>query len=121
MWANLLFSRIGTALLHITTTGLMGWGIALAWQKRQYGRLFLIYLVSAFLHGAWNTCVMFYSFSALAIQTSSTNPISKVGPYMLGVSIAVLVILLTILLLTNARLIKTNQAAEPQTDGNITV
>jgi protease prsW family protein len=119
-WAGLLAARIGTSLLHVTTTGLMGWGIALAWQKRQYLRLIFIYLLSVLLHGSWNTSVLFYSFSTLAHQAASTNMITKIGPYAIGATIFVGAILLTILLLTNARLIKTDPIPAPPTDGNIT-
>src|SRR6185436_18726994 len=33
-WASLLFTRIGTGLLHITTSALMGAAIVLAWRER---------------------------------------------------------------------------------------
>lgn len=118
-WASLLASRIGTGLLHITTTGLMGWAIALAWQQRKYGRLLLTYLLSVSLHGAWNASVLLYAFSNLANQNATTNTLSKIGPFALSVTIFVAVILLTILLLTNQRLIKTLPTIEPQSDGNI--
>jgi RsiW-degrading membrane proteinase PrsW (M82 family) len=38
-WASLLFTRIGTGLLHITTSALMGAAIVLAWRERGYVRL----------------------------------------------------------------------------------
>lgn len=53
-WAFLLVGRAGTALLHITTTALIGWGLANAWQNEEYARLGIAYLLSVVLHGLWN-------------------------------------------------------------------
>jgi len=53
-WAFLAIGRAGTALLHITTTALVGWALANAWETGSYIRLGLTYLLSAGLHGLWN-------------------------------------------------------------------
>jgi hypothetical protein len=53
-WAVLAIGRAGTALLHTTTTALVGWALANAWQTGAYSRLGLAYLLSCALHGLWN-------------------------------------------------------------------
>ncbi len=53
-WLTLVIGRAGTGLLHITTTAMIGWALALAWQNGSYLRLALTYLFSATLHGLWN-------------------------------------------------------------------
>ncbi|HLO34421.1 MAG TPA: PrsW family glutamic-type intramembrane protease, partial [Anaerolineales bacterium] len=50
-WTSVLFSRIGTGLLHITTSALMGAAIVLAWRERRYLRLVGTYLLAMLLHG----------------------------------------------------------------------
>jgi len=103
LWAPLLFTRIGTSLLHITTTGLMGWGIALAFKQRQYLKLFLLYLCSSALHGSWNASVILYSYSLFAKEQTPVSLLGRLGPYMFAIAISVIVILLLILILTNKR------------------
>jgi hypothetical protein len=53
-WAFAVTARAGTSLLHMVTTGLMGWALVLAWRKARYGLLFLVYLTSITIHGLWN-------------------------------------------------------------------
>ena len=65
-WANLLSSRIGTGLLHITTSALMGGAIVLAWHQRSYLRLLGTYLLAVTLHGLWNALAVLFTFSTLA-------------------------------------------------------
>ena len=53
-WVLVSVSRISAALLHMVTSGLMGWAIAAAWTERRYLRLFGIYAASVTIHGLWN-------------------------------------------------------------------
>lgn len=65
-WAELLFARIGTALLHITTSALMGAAIVAAWRERRYLRLLGTYFLATLLHGVWNAFAVLFSFLTLA-------------------------------------------------------
>ena len=118
-WATLLFTRIGTALLHITSTALMGWGIALAWQKRQYLKLFAIYIFSSVLHGLWNASAIIYSYSLLARELDPSSLLSSMAPFTLAFSITLAVILLMILILGNKSLNQTNVNEPIEITGNI--
>jgi len=53
-WVMLLFGRTGTGLLHVTLSGLVGWGIASAFYNRNWGRAIFTYLLAVSIHGLWN-------------------------------------------------------------------
>jgi len=65
MWVTLVVARIGTAFVHILTSGLTGWALALAWGRRRYLRLILTYLGAVLIHGLWNSISIMTSFSVL--------------------------------------------------------
>jgi hypothetical protein len=70
-WLGLVVARAGTGLLHITTTALVGWGIATAWNvKRGVLRLGLAYFAAAALHGIWNFFSLLIGLASL-IQSPS--------------------------------------------------
>ena len=53
-WTFVMISRLGTAAIHILTTGLVGWGLASAWTEKKYGRLAGSFVAAVTLHGVWN-------------------------------------------------------------------
>jgi hypothetical protein len=53
-WLMLLFGRTGTGLLHVTLSGLVGWGIASAFYSGQWGKAILAYICAVSIHGLWN-------------------------------------------------------------------
>jgi len=53
-WAIVVVARMGTSIIHILTTGLTGWALALAWKEGRYLKLGLTYLVSVTIHALWN-------------------------------------------------------------------
>jgi RsiW-degrading membrane proteinase PrsW (M82 family) len=57
-WSLVVVARMGTSIIHILTTGLTGWALALAWQEGRYFRLGLTYLVSVSIHALWNGLVI---------------------------------------------------------------
>lgn len=100
-WAGLLFSRIGTGLLHITTSALMGAAIVLAWRERRYVRLIGTYFLAVLLHGLWNTFAMLFTFSGLAELIGQTGLLSTLQPIMI-ITLSILAIgLFGILVLSN--------------------
>ena len=64
-WGVLLFTRIGTGILHITTSALMGAAIVLAWRERRYWQLLRNYILVVSLHGIWNALALTFTFSTL--------------------------------------------------------
>jgi hypothetical protein len=93
-WALLVFGRMGTALLHMTTTALVGWGLASAWSNGQYNKLGMMYFIAVTLHSLWN---IFSLMLGLSPFLSSQGPVFRLGqiaPLALGV---LMLTLLTIL------------------------
>ncbi|HMV28815.1 MAG TPA: PrsW family glutamic-type intramembrane protease [Anaerolineales bacterium] len=64
-WAVIVAARTGTSVLHMLTTGLVGWGIAMAFKEKRYGRLFGAYLSAVLIHGIWNAAAAGTGISAL--------------------------------------------------------
>jgi hypothetical protein len=103
-WASLLFSRIGTGLLHITTSALVGAAIVLARRERRYLNLIGTYLLAVLLHGLWNTFAMLFTFSNLADLLEQPGRLSTLQPMLLGVLGILAVALFVILLVSNLKL-----------------
>ena len=53
-WSFVMISRLGTAAIHILTTGLVGWGLASASTEKKYARLVGSFIAAVSLHGVWN-------------------------------------------------------------------
>lgn len=57
-WPVIVSIRAGTSLLHMTASGLVGWGIVSAFQEKKAGRFFAAYFSSVAIHGIWNACAV---------------------------------------------------------------
>lgn len=104
--SNLLsIVRAGTDLVHIVTTGLMGWALVSAWRERKYVQLGMTYLLVIVIHGMWNALAL-SSAAQIAIDylpnpsmfVQSLPTVSTIGLVVLSI------INLSILLITNNRL-----------------
>jgi RsiW-degrading membrane proteinase PrsW (M82 family) len=80
-----LAARAASSLMHITASGLVGWGIASARLERRPGRFVIAYLLAVSLHGLWNGSVVVAVFGALRL----TLRLQAFTPDLLG-SLAVL-------------------------------
>lgn len=80
-WTILVVARIGTAIIHILTTSLMGWALVLAWRQKRYLRLLGTYLGVVILHGAWNALTINYTFTGIfeELQLSASNVLPRLG------------------------------------------
>ena len=65
-WVSLVFARMGTSVVHILTSGLTGWGLALAWSESRYIRLGAAYLCAVLIHGLWNGFTMLMVVASLS-------------------------------------------------------
>lgn len=86
-WLILVVNRIGTAVMHMLASGIVGWGLASAWQQRKFGRLVGGYLLAVVLHGIWNSTAIVLGVSQLVSAENSTwlKTAGMVSPYLLGV------------------------------------
>ncbi len=84
-----LVGRVGTALLHMTTSGLVGWSLASAWQGHSPWRVLGTYLLAVFLHGLWNAFGLLMGIGTLfPMPSSATSQLAHLGslaPLILGV------------------------------------
>ena len=64
-WGAIVTARAGTSLLHMTASGIMGWGIVSAFKEKKYGRLIGAYLSAVLIHGVWNAAAAGAGISAL--------------------------------------------------------
>jgi len=102
-WSVLLFTRIGTGLLHITTSALMGGAIYMAIRERRYLRLFGTYLLVVFLHGLWNVFAVSTSFSALMAAYNQLEQFETYQWVALAGLISLACVLLAILISSNRK------------------
>ena len=106
-WSALLFTRIGTGLLHITTSALMGGAIYMAIREHRYLRLLGTYLLVVFLHGLWNAFAVSTSFTALMAASNQLEQFESYQWVALAGLISLTGVLLAILISSNWKLQKT--------------
>lgn len=110
-WASLLFTRIGTGLLHITTSALVGAAIVFAWRQRRYLRLLGTYVLAITLHGLWNAAAMLFTFS----EMGQTNTLMALQPFTIILLSVLTVIMFVILLYMNQQMRKTTLPPSSET------
>ena len=115
-WTFAVVARIGTAVMHIMTAGLVGWAMAVAWRTRNYLRLGAAYLVAVLFHGLWNGVALLnvgYSLIPEAPESPSfLYRVAETAPLFLGfMTIAMFVFLLW----SNYRLRKSGGKVQPET------
>lgn len=121
-WGIVLFTRIGTGLLHVTTSALMGGAIFPAVRERRYLRLLGTYLLVVLLHGLWNASALTVSFSALAgtyLQPGRFETLQWIS----AIGIVVLAVALFVILIASNRKYQKQAPVEetPAPTGDITV
>ncbi len=113
-WSSTMVGRFGTGILHITCSGLVGWGLAVAWSRRQYFKLALAYLLAVSLHCVWNVFSLLMGLGpevlvgSAADELSLVARLSSIAPFALAVLAAGM---LAILFVSN----RTLRKEQPQT------
>jgi RsiW-degrading membrane proteinase PrsW (M82 family) len=103
-WGSLLFTRIGTGLLHVTTSAIMGAAIVMAWRERRYLRLLGTYLLAVLLHGLWNAAAVTYGFSTATDALEGTSRFDALQTIAIATMILLVITFMVILLTTNHKL-----------------
>lgn len=89
-WAVLMAARVGTSVIHILTTGMMGWALVMAWELKRYGQLGLVYLSAVLIHGAWNALTLFTTYTSLVemqgvqVEFAGLQALGEAAPFALG-------------------------------------
>jgi len=101
-WLFMAVGRAGTGVLHILASGLVGWGLAKAWQEGKWAFLALLTLGAFVLHGLWNAFALVSGVAPFVVL--GTEP--TLGQMLLYYSPLVLLLLVSIisLLLINRHL-----------------
>ncbi len=101
-WASLVVVRLGTGAIHVFTTALMGWALAVAWKRGQYFRLGAAYICAVVIHGLWNGLTILTVFDQLSrmqnqgVEPSPLNGATLMSPlalFLLAVGALVLLVL----------------------------
>jgi RsiW-degrading membrane proteinase PrsW (M82 family) len=96
MWGFAHAGRAVASLMHIAASSILGWGIASAQLKKQFGRLVLTYLTAISIHGIWNGAAVLAVYGSLRMVTHN-NQFDLVGGTCVIVGLAILLLLLIIL------------------------
>lgn len=91
-WTAVMIARIGTSAVHILNTALMGWALANAWNRKEYLKLGIVYLVTVAIHGLWNGLTLYTVWNTLqqgaeTVETMAAAPgtiAASLGLGMLG-------------------------------------
>ena len=86
-WATVQIARMGTSVIHILTTALVGYALAVAWQRQRYWQLLGVYLGAVLLHGVWNAMSLLMTFGEIDQSLNNANwwsSLSSLAPYAMG-------------------------------------
>jgi hypothetical protein len=104
--SNLLsIVRAGTDLVHIVTTGLMGWALVSAWREWKYIQLGITYLLVIVIHGTWNALALSSAAQIAIDYLPNPSKVVQSLPTVSAIGLVVLSIInLSILLFINTSL-----------------
>lgn len=97
-WLWIILGRAGTAVLHITTSSLMGWALVQAWNQARIFRLLGMYLLAVFVHGSWNAVVIMNAYLMLSAELR-TNAVSQGLSHWLERGSPVILVMLVLMML----------------------
>jgi hypothetical protein len=71
-------ARLASSLMHITLSGMVGWGIASALLEKRWGRLAAVFALSVSLHGMWNGSALLAVYGSLrfSLAEMTYDPVS---------------------------------------------
>lgn len=98
-----LAGRAAGSLMHITASGLVGWGIASAFLERRYARLAGAYLLASAMHGLWNGSALLAVYGALrfAVHGMAPEPVGMIaaiaGLSLLGLTFTAMLVALPLM------------------------
>ena len=113
-WTVLVIGRMTTGLLHMVSTGLIGWGLASAWSQAKYARLAACFIISASLHGLWNGLSVIMGVTPEILPSNLTGFLSfanRLGPVVPVALVVLAVAMFSLLLMLNHHLVSTQPAA----------
>jgi len=109
-WPVIVSIRAGTSLLHMTASGLVGWGIVSAFREKRILRFFGAYFSAVAIHGLWNACAVGAGLSAVGESIGRPEWLFNFIPAMLGGMFVLGVGMLAVLIASNRKLRNSSSA-----------
>jgi RsiW-degrading membrane proteinase PrsW (M82 family) len=106
-WVPVTMARMGTAVVHITVSGLVGWALVGAWRQRRYLALAGTYLAAVAIHGTWNAMTVILVVDGMAaaqpepVSMPAISALASAAPFIL---IGLGLLCITLLMVWNRRL-----------------
>jgi len=112
MWAGLAAARAGTALLHVTTAGIIGWALARTWSDGYFMRAVLAYLAAVALHGLWNLVSLSIGLAPFLPVRSVSLPAGLQAGWLAPALLVILTVVLLVILIGLNRSLSLRAAEE---------
>jgi uncharacterized membrane protein len=96
--------RAGTSILHMTASGLVGWGIISAFKEKRYARFFAAYFSAVLIHGLWNACAAGAGISAIGESIGKPEWLLNFVPAMICGLLVLGMGMIAVLLASNRKL-----------------
>ena len=103
-WPVIVSVRAGTSILHMTASGLMGWGIVSAFKEKRIGRLFAAYFSAVLIHGIWNAAAAGAGLSAIGESIGRPEWLFNFAPALICGLLVMGVGMFAVLLASNRKL-----------------
>ncbi|GAB4403677.1 MAG: hypothetical protein OHK003_31610 [Anaerolineales bacterium] len=110
-WAVIVAARTGTSMLHMLTSGLVGWGIVSAFKEKRAGRFFAAYFSAILIHGIWNASAIGTGISAIGESVGRPEWLFNYAPALLCGLMIVGIGVVTLLIAFNRKLRKQTELA----------
>jgi RsiW-degrading membrane proteinase PrsW (M82 family) len=116
-WPVIVSIRAGTSLLHMTASGLVGWGIVSAFREKRILRFFAAYFCAVTIHGIWNACVVGTGLSAVGESIGKPEWLFNFIPAMLGGMLVLGIGMIPVLIASNKKLRSSSSSSLPALSG----
>lgn len=103
-WSVIVIARAGTSLLHMMTSGLVGWGILSAVKEKKYRRFAAAYFTSVLVHGIWNAAAAGAGLSAIGESIGRPEWLFNYAPALLCGLIVMAIGMFAVLTASNRKL-----------------
>ena len=103
-WPVIVAVRAGTGILHMTASGLVGWGIVSAFKEKRYGRFFAAYFSAVMIHGIWNAAAIGTGLSAIGESIGKPEWLFNFAPALICGLLVMGVGMFVVLLASNRKL-----------------
>jgi len=114
-WAQMVVVRIATSILHITTSGVVGWGLASAWLQKKSKPFLLALLGATVVHGLWNSLAVFSIILPMLTGAELSTAMNAIPSGVIMAALGGILVGLTMLLAGSNRRLQTQsrQPGEP--------